>query len=308
VVAVSLKPLLDQLQELRAAGYTLALDQFNYTPGLDPLLRVVDIVKLDMLALGPRDLARHAFVLGPYGLKLVAKKIETIEDFQLASAAGADLFQGYFFCRPQLMRGRRIDANRAALLDLLAALHDPNTELADLQRKIALDVRLSFRLLRYINSAFFGLRQQVRSIRQAVALLGLEHLRQWATLTVFTSIDDKPAELTTTALVRARFCELAAHDDPDATGNELFTFGLFSVIDALLDTPMTELLAKLPLATDVCEALADHKGPKGQLLECLHALESGDLASAKATVPTAGQLYISALAWADETIERLSAR
>ncbi|MGO9973101.1 MAG: EAL and HDOD domain-containing protein [Solirubrobacteraceae bacterium] len=280
---------------------------FLYTPDTERLLAFAEFVKLDLLALGHDGLAKIVTRLAPTGVTLVAEKLETPEDYAFCAHAGCHLFQGYFFCRPQLMRGRRIDANRAALLDLLAALHDPTTELADLQRKIVLDVRLSFRLLRYINSAFFGLRQQVRSIRQAVALLGLEHLRQWATLTVFTSIDDKPAELTTTALVRARFCELAAHDDPDATGNELFTLGLFSVIDALLDTRMTELLAKLPLATDVCEALADHKGPKGQLLECLHALESGDLASAKTTVPTAGQLYISALAWADETIQRLSA-
>ncbi len=141
------------------------------------------------------------------------------------------------------------------------------------------------------------------SIGQVVALLGLEHLRQWATLTPLASIDDKPAEVTITALVRSRFCELAAQEQLDADSSEMFTLGLFSVIDALCDAPLTELLDKLPFAPDVREALVDHKGPKGKLLECLGALESGDLDRAEAILPTANRLYIAALAWTDEVAE-----
>jgi EAL and modified HD-GYP domain-containing signal transduction protein len=291
--------------ELKRRGRRLALDDFIYTPDTERLLGLVDFVKLDLLALGRDGLSRMITRLAPYGVRLVAEKLETQEDYAFCAQAGCELFQGYFFCRPELMRGRRIDANRAALLDLLAALHNPEAELADLTCKIAVDVGLSFRLLRYINSAFFGLRQQVRSIGQAVALPGLEHLKQWATLTVFTSVDDKPAELTITALVRARFCEQAAQNHLNANRNEMFTLGLFSLIDALFDTPMVELLDMLPLAPDVCDALVQHKGPKGRLLECLDALETGDLDKAEAILPAAGQLYISALAWAAEITERL---
>ncbi|MGO9753358.1 MAG: EAL and HDOD domain-containing protein [Solirubrobacteraceae bacterium] len=291
--------------KLKRRGHRFALDDFLYTPDTERLLGLADFVKLDLLALGRDGLSTMVTRLVPYGVTLVAEKLETPDDYAFCTQAGCELFQGYFFCRPELMRGRRINSNRAAVLDLLAALHDPKAELANLPCKIALDVGLSFRLLRYINSAFFGLRQEVRSIGQAVALLGLEHLRQWATLTVFTSIDGKPAELTIAALVRARFCRLAAERHLDANGGEMFTLGLFSVIDALLDTPMAELLAKLPLATDVCEALVERKGPKGQLLECLNALESGDSDRAEAMLPTASELYVSALAWADEVTERL---
>jgi EAL and modified HD-GYP domain-containing signal transduction protein len=201
------------------------------------------------------------------------------------------------------MSSKQIDANRAAVLELLAVLHDPDREITDLQYTIALDLALSFRLLHYINSAFVGLRQQVRSISQAVTLLGLEHLKQWASLTVLTSIDEEPAKLTNTALVRARFCELAGQTQLEANGNEMFTLGLFSVIDALFDTPMHELLSKLPLAPDICDALLEHKGRKGQLLECLNALEDGDFDKAVGILPTAGLLYISALAWADDITE-----
>ncbi len=155
---------------------------------------------------------------------------------------------------------KRIDANRAAVRELLAVLRDPDVEIVDLQYKIARDVGLSFRLLGYINSAFFGWRQQVRSISQAVSLLGFEQLKQWASLMVFTSIDEEPAELRSTALIRARFCELAGPCDPLVDGSEMFTLGLFSVIDALFEIPMAELLSKLPLAPDMCEALVEHKG------------------------------------------------
>jgi hypothetical protein len=108
-----------------------------------------------------------------------------------------------FFCRPELVRGRRVDTNRISLLEVLAALQDPAVELAALERMIARDLRLSYRLLRYINSAFFGLRQEVRSIGQALALVGAENLKHWAALSVFASVDDKPSELSVTALVRA---------------------------------------------------------------------------------------------------------
>ncbi|MGO9903707.1 MAG: hypothetical protein ACLP0J_29490 [Solirubrobacteraceae bacterium] len=127
-------------------------------------------------------------------------------------------------------------------------------------------------------------------------------------MTMCTSIDAKPAEVPITALVHARFCELAGRDHLDASGGEMFTLGLFSVIDAVFDTSMPELLDRLPFAPDVCEALVEHKGPKGQLLDCLNALETGDLDRAEAILPTASKLYISALAWTDEISEPLRAR
>ncbi len=294
--------------ELKLRGHRFALDDFLYTPDTERLLGLVDFVKLDLIELGQDGLASMVTRLAPYGVTLLAEKLETQEDYAFCAGLGCQLFQGYFFCRPELMRSKRIDTNRAAVLDLLAALHGHAVQLDDLQRKIALDVGLSFRLLRYVNSPFFGLRSKVRSIGQAVALLGLEHLKQWATMTAFTSIDDKPVELTITALVRARFCELAARELRPGDGIDMFTLGLFSVIDALFDTPMPELLAKLPFAPEACDALLEHKGPKGQLLACVQALETGDLGAAQAIFPSASRLYTSALAWADDASETLFGR
>ncbi len=300
--------LVGAIGELKQQGYRVALDDFQYSPSVEPLLALADVIKLDVLALGREHLSREVARLTPYGVTLLAEKVETQEDYAYCAGAGCELFQGFFFCRPELVRGRRVDANRLSLLELLAALQDPTVELPDVELMIARDVGLSYRLLRYINSAFFGLRQQVRSIGQALALLGLEKLRHWAALSTFASIGDKPPELTVTALVRARFCELAGEQLPGTSPGELFTLGLFSVIDALMNMPIVEVLAKIPFPQDMREALTTHRGEKGQLLDCVTALEAGDFDHAQAIFPGAGEVYLDSLAWANDAADPLFAQ
>jgi len=301
-------PLLDEamlelLHELREAGYRLALGEFTDTPEERQLLELVDIVKLDMLALGARELARQAFKLSPFGLTLVAEKIESYEDFRLAKAAGADLFQGYFFCRPHLIGTRAILPTRLALMRLASALQDPAIELADLEHVISGDVGLSYRLLKYINSAYFGLRGRISSIKQAVALLGIEPLRRWATLSIFADLSDKPRELFVTALIRADFCQRAGQpqDGPPA---ELFTLGLFSVLDALNDTSMYTALQDLPLTPSMRDSLIEHAGP-GKLLECVMAIEQGSFEQADEIVEGSSQHYLDAVAWCNDDGKQL---
>jgi len=156
-----------------------------------------------------------------------------------------------------------------------------------------------------VNSAFFGLRGDVRSIGQALALLGIENVRRWATLSVLASIDDKPTELTVTALIRARFCELAGAQLPPGNAAELFTLGLFSVIDGMMDAPMHDVVASLPLADDMREALVLRRGEKGRLLDCVASLEAGDDEHAHAIVARAGALYLEAVMWANAAAESL---
>jgi c-di-GMP phosphodiesterase len=296
---------LDHINELRGAGYVMALDQFSNAPELEPLLPLVKFVKLDMLALGARELARHTFKLRAYELTLVAEKIENPEDFRLASAAGIDLFQGYFFCRPHLVGARAILPSHVTLMRLASALQDPTIQLTDLERLISADVSLSYRLLTYINSAYFNLRGRISSISQAVALLGVESLRRWATLAVFAELSDKPRELSVTALIRARFCQQAgnAHDGPPA---ELFTLGMFSVLDALNDTPMHTALQSLPLTLSMRDALIDHTGA-GRLLDCVTAIEQGDFEHANEVLDDCSEHYLEAVAWSTDTAKQLVA-
>ena len=237
------------------------------------MLELFDVVKLSMPELGRQQMRELAARLRPYPGLVLADKLGTRPEHEVCIAAGCDLFQGYFFCRPAVVGTRGISANRLALLQVVAALNDPSIELSEIEQLVARDVALSFRLLRYVNSAFFGLRGDVRSIGQALALLGLENVRRWATLSTLATIDNKPTELTLTALIRARFCELAgAHRGIGSTA-ELFTLGLFSVIDGMMDAPMHDVVASLPLAEDMREALVSRHGQMGQLLNCVTALE-----------------------------------
>ena len=293
------------MPELKHRGYRLALDDFEHSPGTERL-ELADVVKLDIIQLGREGLSEQAVHARRYGAKVLAEKIGTHADHAYCLQAGCDLFQGYFYRRPELIAGRRLDASRLPLLRLIAALQDPAIELRQLERLLARDVRLSYRLLRYINSAFFGLRCEVSSIAQALALLGLEQLKRWATLTIFAGVDGKPHELTLTALVRARFCELAACSPMiPGTSSELFMLGLFSVIDALLDTPIEDLLATVPLPEEMRDALIAHRGEMGALLDCVTALEAGEFDRAKTIVSGASEIYTESLIWANAAADSL---
>ena len=293
------------LRDLKHEGYKLALDDFRYRPDSEALLDLFDVVKLNINELGHDRLSDLVERLKPYEGKLVAEKLSTQADHEFCMEAGCDLFQGYFFCRPAVACTRGIAANRLALLQVAAALNDPAVELDQVEQLIAHDVALSFRLLRYVNSAFFGLRGDVRSIGQALALLGVENIKRWATLSVLAGIDDKPTELTVTALIRARFCELAGEPLGIASPAELFTLGLFSVLDAMMDAPMIDVIASLPLTAEMRDALVSRKGKRGLLLQCVAGLETGEVSDLPQVVDGAGELYLESMMWANSATDAL---
>ena len=295
------------LRDLKHEGYKLALDDFRYRPSSEALLELFDVVKLNINELGRDRLTDLVRRLKPYEGKLVAEKLSTQADHEFCVEAGCDLFQGYFFCRPAVACTRGIAANRLALLQVAAALNDPSVELDQIEQLIVHDVALSFRLLRYVNSAFFGLRGDVRSIGQALALLGIENIKRWATLSVLASIDDKPTELTVTAHIRARFCELAGEPLGIASPSELFTLGLFSVLDAMMDAPMIDVIESLPLAAEMRDALVSRKGKRGLLLQCVTGLETGEVSDLPQFVEAAGELYLESMMWANSAADSLFA-
>ncbi|MGZ4169984.1 MAG: EAL and HDOD domain-containing protein [Solirubrobacteraceae bacterium] len=296
--------LVTALRDLKDRGYRLALDGFGTRAHSDTVLELFDIVKLDVRELGAGELTAQVERLRPHSCQILAKRVATPPEQALCVDAGCDLFQGYFFCQPAVVATRSITANRLALLQVVAALQRSDVELSDLEQLVARDVALSFRMLRYVNSAFFGLRGDVRSIGQALALLGVENARRWATLSVLASVDDKPTELTLIALTRARFCELAGEQLEIASASELFTLGLFSVIDALMDVPMQDAVASLPLADDMREALIRRTGPMGELLDAAAARETGDTVAA-ATLAHADEFYLRSIIWANTAAESL---
>ena len=295
--------LVDAVAELRRRGYLVALDDFTLTPAIEPLLPRVDIVKLDFRALGAEGFTRLAGELARHRVTVVAEKLEDHAEFQVAVAAGCDLFQGYFFCRPELIEGTAVPPNKLALLKLAADVQDPAVDLAALDRVISTDVALSYRLLRYINSAYFSLRQPVGTVMQAVTLLGIDNVRSWTTMMILAQIGGKPRELFVTALVRARFCQLAGEAD-DGSGSERFAIGLFSVVDALTDRPMGDVVKTLPFPETMCDALVNRSG-SGRLLDAVEAMEAGRFGRAGRIVPRAPGHYLDAVAWTNETARHL---
>jgi EAL and modified HD-GYP domain-containing signal transduction protein len=285
--------LLGALTQLRELGYTIALDDFIWDDEHAPLVQHVGIVKIDFLARTDEQIAADVQRLRRPGVMLLAEKVETRNDYRRALDLGFDLAQGYFFCQPEVVSARGVAPNRLSVVQLVGALQDPEISLHTIDDLISRDVALSYRLLRYINSAFFGLRREVDSIGRAVALLGLENVKRWSTLTAFAGIDEKPRELITTALVRARFCELAGEHFGQANPDQLFTLGLFSVVDALMDTPMPEILREIPFPEDMTNALVAGHGPKGQLLDSAVACERGNAPSDELAA-----LHMESLAWA----------
>ena len=264
------------LEELRRRGFRIALDDFVLDAEREPLLGLTDIVKVDILGMSSAEIEASFEELEPYGLKLLAEKIETRQQYDLCVELGFHYFQGYFLAKPNVVQGTSVPASRLNLLRLLGELQDPACDIDRIQEIVAQDVTLSYRLLRHINAAVYALPRRIDSVRETVMYLGLAKVRSLACLFVLSGLEDKPHELLVTAMLRARMCEglaAAAHLSDSPT---FFTVGLFSALDALLDVPMQRILGKLPLTPGVQAALVEHEGPLGEALTCALSYEQGD--------------------------------
>ena len=260
--------LIQAVTRLARQGYTIALDDFVYREEVIPLLKLAHIIKLDIQAMSEDDLRHHVATLSEYPqLKLLAEKVEVQEEYAVCRELGFHYFQGYFFSRPSIIKRKRVPSNQVALVQLLAELQRPDVTVPKLETLISRDVGLSYKLLRYINSAFFGLPKPVDSIQRAVIFLGTNVIKRWATLLVLSRVDDKPAELMVTAVVRAKMSEILAKALGYPAEEICFTVGLLSVLDALLDMEMEKVLAMLTMSDEVNAALLRHEGVPGKILE-----------------------------------------
>ena len=300
--------LVEAVRHLSAQGYTIALDDFVYDETLRPLVKLADIIKIDVLVLDRAELKRHVTLLRKFGAKLLAEKVETQEDYAFCRDLGFDYFQGYFFCKPKIISGVRMPANRLVALRLLAGLQNPDIRVDELEALVSQDVTMSYKLLRCINSAFYSLPHKVESIRQAIIILGSQWLKTWVSLMVLANIDDKPRELMITAMVRAKMCELLATAAGQKGAERFFITGLFSVLDAMMDRPLDELLKTLPLSDDISAALLQHQGPLGPTLQCVLAYDRGDWDEVHCPVLSTSevtQTYLDAIAWAGQVAQAL---
>ncbi len=294
---------------LAKLGHTIVLDDFVFTPKAEPLLKVANIVKLDYQALSEDGMRAHIELLKEFeSIKLMASKIEVIEEYEACREMGFNYFQGFFFSRPRLIRRKRIPSNQVALMQLISELQRPDASVTKMEELISRDIGLSYKLLRYMNSAFFGLSKPVESIQRAIVLLGTKIIQHWSTLLVLSRVENKPNELMVTAAVRARMCSQLAEKLGHPETDTFFTIGLLSVLDALLDMDMDKVLAMLSMAPEINMALLQHKGPGGELLKLVQQYEVGDwdnIEYDKLEKETMQEVYLEAITWATEACRAL---
>ena len=303
--------MMNRLRDLRSKGYKIALDDFVCTDPAMAFLEVADYVKLDLMAMDWPAIEAAVAKMRAYPVKLIAEKVETLEQFERAKALGFDHFQGYFFCRPQNVRGRQIPVNRVAAIHLLTQLNKADIKMSELETAISQNVSLSYKLMRYINSAMVGLQRRVESIRHATVMIGLEKMRIWASLIVFSSFDETPKDVIVTGAVRARMCQEVASLRKYPQPERFFLVGLFSVLDAILDRPLEQVLPSLSLAPDITEALLEHKAQLGEVLDGVMAYERRDWTEAQAslglTEDALQKAYLNSMAWSMRTLHGVQA-
>jgi len=295
------------LKKLKTAGHVIVLDDFICDGNKQALVELADIIKFDLFTLPGGTLTDQVKKLRPTGVRLLAEKVETPEEYEYCKALGFDYFQGYFFCKPKIVKGTRTLTSRMAIMQLLTKLQNPELDFSELQTLVAQDVSLSYRILRYINSAHFSIGRKVESIQQAISLLGLNTIKTWVAILAMSSIDDKPYELILTALIRAHMCETLSTDTPISAENA-FTVGLFSALDAFIDKPLDEILDTLPFSDTLHQALLDKTGELGQLLSLVLSYERGQWNNLSNTHYDGGTLrtaYLTSIRWAGEISDSL---
>lgn len=305
--AETTQSLMEECRALKARGFRFLLDDYTGRP--NPLIALCDFVRVDFGSAGTvgREHFRQWLVPEPIGL--AAKHVETVEDYRRAAEEGFTLFQGDYLFRPALVKSRRMPANRLFQFEILQNLYRDPVDLKRLTELVMLDTALTYRLLRLVNSPVCAVRQEVRSVESALIMVGLDTFRRFATLAILS--DGGPGEqkeILNTALVRARFCELAARmtrQDPA----EQYLLGMFSLLPAMLRIPMEEISRTLPLRDDVRQALEGTLNRERCLLSWLERHEHADWAGCDAVVGSnllsserLVRFYGDAVVWAHATL------
>lgn len=265
-------------KQLKQAGYALALDDFVFRPDYKPLVALADVIKIDFLQTKSPTRQNLVKQFARSNLRFLAEKVETHAEYVDASKAGYTLFQGYFFCRPEMLTAKAIPAFKVNYVRLLHAANDRKFDFGKIEEIVKQDVALSVKLLRYLNSAMFGWRYKVTTIKHALVLLGERNFRKWVSLIALVGLgNDRPHELVVTSLVRARFCEqLTPKLNLGERELDCFLVGMLSAMDALVGRPMPEVLEGLGMNDDVHKALVAQTGPLAPILKLAMAYERGD--------------------------------
>lgn len=303
---------MEACRELKANGYILALDDFVGEPGFEPLCEIADIIKVDILGKTPGEVMAIVKGLKGYKARLLAEKVENVDMFNVCKRLGFEYFQGYFFSKPEIIPGRKLSSSQTTKIKLLKELNETETELSRLVEIIQTDLSISYRLLKYINSARFSLRGKIESIQRAVNMLGRQNLRQWLQVVILSDINstDKGQELVRMSVLRGRFLQLLATAAPAPFSTDsMFVMGFFSVLDAILDQQMEQVLDEVSLDQDIKTALVDTQSEHSAWIGLLNELDRGSWAGLEKKALQIGipmefvdNAAIEAAMWTDEVM------
>lgn len=268
--------IIDACRALHKKGYTLAMDDFVYRPEYDPLIKISKIIKFDFLLSSPQEIKNMIKQMNVKGKWLLAEKIETYDMFDTAVKLGCTLFQGYFFSKPVTLSAKALSPLKISYINLLKEINSEDyLDFRRLAVTIRNDVALSYKLLKLVNSAYFGLRVKVKNIAQAITLLGTIEIRKWIFMIALMGLSaEKPDEIVKMSMIRGHFLETLNTKSIRAyTDDSVFQTGLFSMLDVLMDMPIDSALEGILIADEVREALIDHTGVLYNLLELVISLE-----------------------------------
>ncbi|MFW2373339.1 MAG: EAL and HDOD domain-containing protein [Gammaproteobacteria bacterium] len=300
--------LLKSVKRLAEAGFIIALDDYIYNPAHKPLVAMADIIKIDIMQLTQKELLKHVKILKKYKAKLLAEKIETMEEFEFCIKLGFDFFQGYFLSKPKIIKSKSLPTNKLAVLNLLSVLQNSDVEIDELEEAISFDVSMSYKILKLMNSAFFNFPRKVESIKQAIVILGRRQLRSWASMLAMSNLDDRPSEMIHIAMTRGKMCELLAEAAGMKALDTYFTVGLFSALDILMEKELAEVIEPLPLEEELVIALLKQEGILGEALSCTLAYEMSDFDKAVFQQLETNDIFIAnveAVSWANMVVDTL---
>ncbi|MDY6822197.1 MAG: HDOD domain-containing protein [Thermodesulfobacteriota bacterium] len=269
---------LEACHHAREQGFALALDDFFYQPAYEPLISLATVIKIDLMQTPLETIQDLVHDLRKrQTLTLLAEKVETYEEFQMAIGMGFSLFQGYFFSKPEVLKKRDLAPSKLNYLRFIMEINKNEMDFNKLESVISQDIAMSFKLFRYINSPYFRRINEIQSVRHALTILGEREIRNFISVIALSNLaDEKPGELIRTAIFRARFSELISRNAPGIQKETLFLIGLFSMLDAMLDNTMENLMHQLPFSEDIKAALVERSGILGAYLNITLGCETGE--------------------------------
>lgn len=300
--------LIQAVKRLHKQGFIIALDDYIYSPAHKPLIEMAEIIKIDLMAMSREKLIEHVKILKPFNKKLLAEKIETLDEFDLCMDLGFDYFQGYFLSKPRIIKSTTLPQNKLAIMNILSLLQDGDSDIDDIDEAISSDVAMSYKILKLMNSAFFNFNSKIESIKQALLLLGRKKLNSWASMTAMSKLDDQPSEMIRIAMTRAKMCELLAEQAGLKPVENFFTTGLFSALDILMQSSLETLLKPLPISDELRDAAVNKEGIMGEALICTLAYEKSDWENVKFQDLSENDIYITnveAVSWANMVMEMM---